>query len=233
VGGSSAKLLIVASLVGLAVAPPAQAKKHYLRFKVTSVKGEQTVTWHDSLAYGDCGQVTRSGSQTIAFTSTKPAKLKLLRIPRYTKSGKRRGFTYVGFNFIRSNWIFTRSFQPSPPPPGCPVDPAPAGQASDCGTQGPFAVGIDIGWRDGAVNLRGVTDPTSPQSPQYKHCDYDGFHEVDLLDSKGRLSQKRLTRRSHRPIRLKVSDKRVEPTGDAEGSQTTSLKATVTLKRVR
>jgi hypothetical protein len=226
-------MLLMVLLAALAFAPAAEAKNHHLRFKVTSVKGEQTVNWHDSLAYGDCGSVTRSGSQTIAFKSTKPAKLKLLRVPRYTKSGKRHGVTYVGFNFIRSNWIFTRSFQQGPPPPGCPVDPAPAGQAGDCGTQGPFAVGIDIGWRDGAVNLRGVADPNSAQSPNYKHCDYDGFHEVDLLDSKGRLSQKRLTRRSHRAIRVKISDTRTEPTGDAEGSQTTSLKATVTLKRVR
>jgi hypothetical protein len=219
-------------LVALAFAPAAEARNHYLRFKVVSVKGEQTVNWHDSLAYGDCGTITRSGSQTIAFKSTKPAKLKLLRVPRYTKSGKRHGVTYVGFSFIRSNWTFTRSFQQSPPPPGCLVDPAPAPQASDCGTQGPFAVAVDIGWRDRAVNLRGVANPNSPQSPNFKHCDYDGFHEVDLLDSKGRLSQKRLTSRSHRPIRVEVSDKRTEPTGDAEGSQTTSLKATVTLKRV-
>jgi hypothetical protein len=231
VGGRLAHLTLVATGVALLLAPVAQAKDHSLRFKVTSVKGEQTVNWQDSLAYGDCGKITRSGSETIAFKSTKPARLRLLRLPRYTKSGKRHGFTYVGFHGVRTNWTFTRSFQQSPPPPGCPVDPNPTTQASDCGTQGPFKVPISVGWRDGKVELSGRTDPNGSQSPRFKHCDYDGFHAMDLLDATGRLSQRKLTHR--RTLKVKVSKKAHEPVGDADGSQTTSLKATVTLKRVR
>ena len=71
---------LLAFLVALALAPAAQAKPHYLRFKVMSVTGAQTVTWHDSVDYGGCGTITRSGSQTISFKSTKPARLKLRRI---------------------------------------------------------------------------------------------------------------------------------------------------------
>jgi hypothetical protein len=231
VGGRLTRLLLVALGVALASAPAAQAKSHPLRFKIVSVTGKQTVNWHDSVAYGDCGTITRSGSQTIAFKSTKPRKLKLLPLPRYTKSGKRRGTTYVGSSFTHGKWTFTRSFQQSPPPAGCLVDPAPADQTSDCGTRGPFKVPIAIGWRDGKVELGGRTDPNGSQAPRFKHCDYDGFHEVDLLDAKGRLSQRKLTHR--KTLKVKVSEKANEPTGDAEGSQTTSLKATVTLKRVR
>jgi hypothetical protein len=213
---------LLAFLVALALAPAAQAKPHYLRFKVLSVTGAQTVTWHDSVDYGGCGTITRSGSQTISFKSTKPARLKLRRI----------GATYFGVNFIRANWTFTRSFHQGPPPT-CPAEPAlaHAAQASDCGTQGPFAVPIDIGWRDGAVTLRGVLDPHSQRSPDYRSCEYDGFHEEDLIDSKGRLSKKRLAGR--RTIRVKVAGNLTEPTPMAQGSHTTSLKATVTLKRVR
>jgi hypothetical protein len=209
--------------LALSLAPAAQAKQHYLRFKIVSVTGTQTVSWHDSIGYGDCGNITRNGTQTIAFSSTKPAKLRLLRL----RLSKHR-VTYNGVNFIGSNWIFTRSFQESAPP-ACPVEPA---QAPDCGTQGPFAVPMDIGWRDGKVSLRGVIDPAHQKHPVYKTCRYDGFHNEDLVLSGGRLSQKRLTSRSHRAIHVKVSEKVTEPTPEADGSSTTSLKATVTLRRV-
>jgi hypothetical protein len=228
VGGRLAKLLILGVISALALAPAAQAKKHYLRFKIVSVTGAQTVTWHDTVGFGDCGNITRSGTQTIAFKSTKPAKLKLLRL----KLSKHK-VTYNGVNFIRANWTFTRNYQESPPP-ACPPEPALAhlAQSPDCGTQGPFAVPIDIGWRDGKVNLRGVLDPMREQHPVYKTCRYDGFHNEDLVLSDGKLSQKRLTRRSHKAFKVKVAEKANEPTPEAEGSSTVSLKATVTLKRI-
>jgi hypothetical protein len=236
VGISLARLTLAALLVALLVVPAADAKGHNLRFKILSVQGQQTATWNDTQAFGDCGTIARSGSQTISFESTKPARLSLLRIPRYTKAGKRRGVTYYGINFIHSAWTFSRSFEQSPPP-SCPEEPvfAQAAQASDCGTQGPFAIPIDIGWREGAVQLRGVLDHGAPgqRSPHYRSCEYDGFHEFDLIDSKGRLTQRRLVRRPWRPIRVKVSGHSNEPTAESEGSQTTTLEATVTLRRVR
>ena len=222
-------------LVALIVVPAADAKRHSLRFNILSVQGQQTVTWSDTRAFGDCGTIARSGSQTISFESTEPARLSLQRIPRYTRAGERRGITYYGVNFIHADWTFSRSFEQSPPP-SCPEPVlAQAGQASDCGTQGPFAVPINIGWRDGSVQLRAVLDHGAPgqRSPQYRSCEYDGFHEFDLIDSKGRLPQRRLTRRPWRAIRVRLSGHSNEPTAESEGSQTTALEATVKLRRVR
>jgi hypothetical protein len=231
VGGRLAKSLLVSAGLSLALAPAALGKTHALRFKITAVKGQQTSAWHDSISFGDCGSVTRTGSHTIAFKSAKAAKLKLLPLPLYTKSGKRRGHTYVGFGFPRTKWTHTRSFQQSPRPPGCP--PEPGGlqpPPPDCGTQGPFAVPITVGWRDRKVELDGRTDPERPQGPRYENCPYDGSHGVDLLFARGRLSQKRLTH-GH-TLKVRVKDKETLPIENG-GSQTTSLKATVTLKRAR
>jgi hypothetical protein len=222
-------LLFAVSLLALllALAPPAQAKRRYLRLEVVSVKGQQTASWSDTQTSG-CGNVSRTGSQTISFESTRPARLRLLRIPRFTRTGKKRGVTYIGENFIHTNWTLSRTFQRGAPP-SCPPEPYFA-QASDCGTRGPFAVPVDVGWRDGAVTFRGVTDR---YPPAYKTCEYDGFHVWDLIDSKGRLSQRRLTSRRRRTIRVKVSAHLNEPGAESEGSQTTSLVATVTLRRIR
>jgi hypothetical protein len=228
-------LLAAASLLAAILAAPADAKRHYLRFRILSVQGQQTATWSDTQMFGDCGTISRTGSQTISFDSTEPARLSLLRIPRYTRAGERRGVTYSGVNFIQTDWTFARSFQESPPPACPPPASADAAQASDCGTQGPFAVPIDVGWRAGAVELRAVLDHGAPgqRSPHYSSCAYDGFHEFDLIDSKGRLSQRRLTSRPWRRLRVKVSGHTDEPTAESEGSQTTTLEATVTLRRVR
>jgi hypothetical protein len=125
-------LLAAASLLTLALAPPAAEAKR-LRFKVVSIVGEQTATWHDSQE--GCGVIAR-------------------------------------------------------------------------GTPG-------------------------QRSPQYESCEYDGFHELDLIDSDGRLSQRRLTSRRRRTIRVKVSERVKEPTAESEGSQTTTLAATVALRRAR
>jgi hypothetical protein len=219
-----AQLLILALLAVLAVAPPALAKPHALRFKITAVKGQQTVDWHDTLSFGDCGSVSRTGSQTIAFKSSKAAKMKLLPLKR----GKR--LTYVGFGFPRTKWTYTRSFQQSPRPAACP--PEPGGlqpPPPDCGTRGPFTLPITVGWRDGRVELDGRTDPEGPQAPRYQNCPYEGSHNTELLFSRGRLSQKRLTHR--RTLKVTVKGKETLSI-DNGGSQTTSLKATVTLKRV-
>jgi hypothetical protein len=223
----SASVLVVALAV-LFLAAPAQAKRHYLRFEVLSVKGQQTATWNDKQTSG-CGSISRSGSQTISFESTRPARLRLLRIPRFTRSGKKRGVTYIGENFINTNWNLSRTFQQSPPP-ACPPEPVSAAQATDCGTRGPFAVPVDVGWRAGAVTLRAVTDR---YPPAYKTCEYDGFHVWDLIDSKGRLSQRKLTRRGRPTLHAKVSARLNEPGAESEGSQITSLTATVTLRRAR
>jgi hypothetical protein len=216
-------LFIAAFVAPLALVSPAQAKR--LRFKVVSVKGQQTVSWHDTRT--GCGTISRSGSQTISFKSVHPARLSLLRIPR---PGKRRGVTYYGVNFIRSNWTLSRTFQ-SNAPPNCQQSlESYAAQANDCGTRGPFPVGVDIGYRDGAVELRAATDRIVAP---YKACEYDGFHEFDLIESKGRLSKRRLTSRRRRTIRVKVSGHLNEPAAESEGSQVTTLKATVKLRRRR
>ena len=225
----TASLLVAAPLLALALllVPPAQAKRRYLRLQVLSVKGQQTATWRDTQTSG-CGNISRTGSQTISFESTRPARLRLLRIPRFTRTGKKHGVTYVGENFINTNWTLSRTFQQGPPP-SCPPEPYGA-QANDCGTRGPFAVPVDIGWRDGAVTLHAATDR---YPPAYKTCEYDGFHVWDLIDSKGRLSQRRLTSRRRPTLRVNVSARLNEPGAESEGSQTTSLTATVTLRRIR
>jgi hypothetical protein len=226
-----AYLLVLASLLTLALAPPAQAaRRHYLRLEVVSVKGQQTVNWNDTRQSG-CGNVSRSGSQTISFESLRPGRLSLLRIPRFTRSGKRRrGVTYIGVNFVPTNWTLSRTFQQSPPP-SCPPPAEPyAAQASDCGTRGPFAIPVDVGWREGAVTLRAATDRIA--SP-YRRCEYDGFHEFDLIDSKGRLSQRTLTSRRRGSISVRVSARKNEPAAESVGTQTTVLAATVVLRRSR
>ena len=214
-----ASLLVVASILALGLAPPAQAKRQYLRFKVLSVTGQQTATWNNTLLSG-CGPIRRSGSQRISFESTQPARLSLLRIPR-----SRDRVTYVGVNFVRANWTLTRTFQ-QVFPSACPE---PSG-ASDCGTRGPFPVPVNVGWRGGAVTLRAATNRIAQP---YRNCDYDGFHQFDLIDSKGRLSQRRLTSRRRRTISVRVSARLNEPGAESEGSQSTELVATVRLRRVR
>src|SRR3954449_6270915 len=116
-------LLIAVSLLALVLAlvPPAEAKRRYLRLEVVSVKGQQTASWTDTQTSG-CGNVTRTGSQTISFESTGPARLRLLRIPRFTRTGKKRGVTDTGENFIDANWPLARTFQQGAPPT-CPPEP--------------------------------------------------------------------------------------------------------------
>lgn len=226
--GSHTAGLLVATALLLAAAPPAAAKRHYLRLEVVSVKGQQTASWSGTQASG-CGSISRSGRQTISFESTRPARLRLLRIPRFTRSGKKRGVTYIGENFIHTNWTLSRTFQQGAPPACPPSDQPYAAQASDCGTRGPFAVPVDVGWREGAVTFRGVTDR---YPPAYKTCEYDGFHVADLIDSKGKLSQRKLTHRRGR-FKVHISGRLKEPGDEGGGSQLTKLRATLTLKRMR
>jgi hypothetical protein len=224
--------LLVAGLLGLALAAPAQANPGYLRFEVLSVKGEQTATWSGTREGLDgCGTVARSGSQTISFESLGSARLSLQRLPRTNpRTGKRRGFTYFGRDVVPTNWTFSRIFQESMPA-SCP--PPEGTQASDCGTQGPFPVPVSVGWRGGAVEFRGVLSREFGRSPNYESCEYEAYHALTLIDSKGRLSQRRLTRRGRRTIRVEVSGRMNDPAVEGDGSQTTTLAATVTLRRVR
>lgn len=236
-------LLVAGSLLALTLAPPAEAKPRYLRVEV-SVQGQQTATWSITDQVGECGTSTRSGTQTIAFESPRPARLSLRRFPRTDpRSGKRRGVTFFGTDVVSTNWTFTRTFQRSSPPPGCPPpdEEIVAAQTGGCGTQGPFEVPISVGWRGtalpsdprtGTVELRGILDRNRPgqRTPNYSDCEYDGTHIADLLHSKGRLSQGRLT--SGRTIRVKVSAGEKLPESES-GSQTTTLTATVTLRRLR
>ena len=215
-------MLATAALV-LALAPPAEAKR--LRLQVVSLTGEQTATWSAKRGNGCGGAIPRSGTQTIAFESTKRAKLSLLRIPRYTRAGKRNGFTYYGTNFVRTNWTLDRTFTQGPSPP-CPVEPA---QASDCGKRGPFPVPVTIAWRDGAIELRAAT---SQIRAGYETCEFDGFHVADLIDSKGKLSQRKLARRRGK-FQVNISGRLKEPGDEGGGSQLTKLSATLTLKRMR
>jgi hypothetical protein len=229
-----ASLLIAASLLALVLlAPPAQAKSRSLRFQVVSIKGQQTANWTGTRGSG-CGTIHRSGSQTISFESVRPARLSLRGFPRRDpRTGKRRrGFDYFGWGVVLANWTFTRTFQESSPP-SCPPPEEPiAAQASDCGTKGPYARPVTVGWRGGFVEFRGIMDPARPR-PTYRTCEYEALHQYELIDSKGRLPQRRLTRRSRRPIRVKVTERLKEPAVEGQGSQTTVLEATVTLKRLR
>jgi hypothetical protein len=224
-----ASLLVAGSLLALALAAPAQAKSRYLRFQVVSVKGQQTANWTGTQDSG-CGPIHRSGSQTISFESARPARLRLRGFPRTGK--RRRGFDYFGVGSVPANWTFTRTFQQSTPP-SCPPqeEPIVAAQASDCGRKGPYPAAFTVGWRGGFVEFRGSMDPFRPREI-YRNCEYEALHERTLIDSKGRLPQRRLTSRSRRPIRVKVSERLREP-GEGGGSQTTVLEATVTLKRLR
>jgi hypothetical protein len=228
-------LLVAGSLLALTLAAPAEAKRRYLRFEV-SVKGQQTANWTGTRDAGGCGTIHRSGSQTIAFESRRPGRLSLRRFPKTNpRTGTRRGFTYFGIDAVPTNWTFTRTFQESWPP-ACPPpsdeEPVVAAQANDCGTQGPFPVPVSVAWRGGFVEFRGVLDPEAPRKPSYRTCEYEAFHTADLIDSKGRLSQRRLTSRRRRTMRVRVSARLKEP-GEGEGSQTTTLAAIVTLKRLR
>ena len=228
-----ASLLVAASLLALVLAPPAQAKSRYLRFQVVSVKGQQTANWTGTRGSG-CGTIHRSGSQTISFESARPARLRLRGFPRTNpRTGKRRrGFVYFGGVAVPASWTYTRTFQQSTPP-GCPPDEEPvAAQASDCGTKGPHPAFFTVGWRGGFVEFRGGLDGNVPR-PIYRNCEYEGVHENTLIDSKGRLSKRRLTSRSRRPIRVNVSGRMKDPAVEGEGSQTTVLEATVTLRRLR
>jgi hypothetical protein len=223
-------LLVAGTLLALALAPPAQGKTRYLHFQVVSVKGQQTANWTGTQESG-CGPIHRSGSQTISFESSRPARLRLRGFPRTNpRTGKRRrGFVYFGVDSVPADWIFTRTFQQSTPP-SCPPE-AEVVQASDCGTKGPYPAAFTVGWRGGFVEFGGVLDNDVPR-PVYRNCEYEALHENTLIDSKGRLPQRRLTSRSRRPIRVKVSERLKEP-GEGGGSQTTVLEATVTLKRLR
>jgi hypothetical protein len=227
-----ASLLVAGSLLALALAAPAQAKSRYLRFQVLSVKGQQTANWTGTQESG-CGPIHRSGSQTISFESARPARLRLRGFPRTNpRTGKRRrGFVYFGVSSVPANWTYTRTFQQSTPP-NCPPqeEPIVAAQASDCGTKGPYPAAFTLGWRGGFVEFRGQMDPFRPREI-YRNCEYEALHERSLIDSKGRLPQRRLTSRSRRPIRVKVSERLKEP-GESF-SQTTVLEATVTLRRLR
>jgi hypothetical protein len=233
-----ASLIVAGSLLALALAPPAQAKPRYLRFEVLSVRGEQTATWSGTReGLQGCGTVTRGGSQTISFESLGPSRLALKRLPRTNpRTGKRRGFTYFGRDSVPTNWTFSRTFQESTPP-SCPPpeDPeaAQAAQASDCGTKGPFPSPVSVGWRAGALEFRGVLSREFGPSPHYETCEYEAYHALTLIDSKGRLSQRRLTRRGRRTIRVKVSGRMNDPAVEGDGSQITTLAATVTLRRLR
>jgi hypothetical protein len=227
-----ASLLVAGSLLALAFAPSAQAKS--LRFEVVSIEGQQTANWTGTRGSG-CGTIHRSGSQTISFESARPARLRLRGFPRRNpRTGKRRrGFDYFGGVAVRANWTYTRTFQESAPP-SCPPDEEPiAAQASDCGTKGPHPAGISVGWRGGFMEFIGGHLDNDVPRPVYRNCEYEGLHEHTLIDSKGRLPQRRLTSRSRRPIRVKVSGRQKDPAVEGEGSQTTVLEATVTLKRLR
>ena len=228
-----AGLVVAGAFVALALAPAAQAKSRFLRFEVVSVKGQQTANWTGTRGSG-CGTIHRSGSQTISFESARPARLRLRGFPRRNpRTGKRRrGFDYFGGVAVPASWTYTRTFQQSTPP-GCPPDEEPvAAQASDCGTKGPHPAFFTVGWRGGFVEFRGGLDNDVPR-PVYKNCEYEGVHENTLIDSKGRLSKRRLTSRSRRPIRVNVSGRMKDPAVEGEGSQTTVLEATVTLRRRR
>jgi hypothetical protein len=222
VGIRPAPLLVAALLLALALASPAQAAPRSLRYQVT-VKGEQTATWSIK-EEGACGN-TLGGTQTISFESLRRDPLSLRR---FRPPGRKRD-SYIGGNLVPTNWTFTRTFQRTTPP-GCgqpPPEPVVA-QATDCGTKGPYVVPrARVGWRGGAVEFAGELSPFVPgqREPDYKTCEYEGVHQFELIDSKGRLSQRRLT--SRRPIRVRVTAR------EKTSYQTTTLVATVTLRRVR
>ena len=236
------RVLVTALLLALALAPAAQAKPRYLRFEV-SVQGQQTVTW-SATESASAARPPRAVSQTISFESPRPARLSLRRFRRTDpRTGKKRDFTYFGADLVSTDWTFTRTFEKSAPP-NCPPPEEPiVAQASDCGTQGPFETPITVGWRGtakpgnrrgGTVELRGILAAKGRGSatPSYRTCEYEATHSADLLHSIGRLSQRRLTSRRPGAIRVKVSEREKLPASES-GSQTTTLDATVTLRRVQ
>jgi hypothetical protein len=144
------------------------------------------------------------------------------------RTGRRLGFTYFGNATAPTSWTFSRGFQEMTPP-SCP--PAEA-VATDCGTQGPFPVPVNIGWRAGFLEFRGLLNRRFHRSPNFESCEYEAYHELSLLDSRGRLAQRRLAR-GPRTMRVELSRRLNERAAEGDGSQTTTFAATVTLRRLR
>jgi hypothetical protein len=91
---------------------------------------------------------------------------------------------------------------------------------------------VNIGWRAGFLEFRGLLNRRFHPSPNFESCEYEAYHELSLLDSRGRLAQRRLTR-GPRTMRVELSRRLNERAAEGDGSQTTTFAATVTLRRLR
>jgi hypothetical protein len=211
------RCLLALAAALLVIAVPADAKRKTARFEVVSVKGEQTATWSQTLE-GGCNP-TESGKQTIAFQSTRRARIKLRQIG----SGRFKGA--IGNAEIPTTWTFTREFNRT-----CPAEPA-----FDCGKQGPLSVPMSVVYSSGELSRRRELSVSgvAHDGPGYRTCEYSGYHEVDLLDNFGRLSEKTVFKRRRKRIHVKLSAHRTEKLADTGGAQTTDLHASVTLRRIR
>jgi hypothetical protein len=219
------RLTVALFLIALVSSPAARASgRPHAQFTV-SVTGSQQTSWNETV-HSDRPCVspgyTSSGTQTIVFKSEQPGRLRIV------SAGHRRGY---GNAVVRTDWLFTRSYQESRIEPMCPsLDPPPP--PTGCGTKGPYSVPAHLDYDGRRVSLSGVINYTpGQQGPDYDSCGYEGFHEVDLLDSYGRLKLRRaLSGRAH-AITVPLSTRVKTDLPDSDGSSTTTLSAVVTLKR--
>lgn len=227
---TAAVLVVTGSLLAPPAADAAKLRPtRTARFTVVALKGQQTATWSLISRYSQAcqGEIHESGSQTIAFKNTGKARLKI----RLYVHGRNK-FT-LGSTDVHTGWIFTRDFSRFATPNTCSGTSAEAiaSQSYDCGQQGPFPVPMNISYR-GTLELSGVLNGVNGRGPSYKACDYEGYHETDILDAEGRLSRRKVFSR-RKTIHVHVSARRQETLADGDGTQTTALTADATLRRLR
>jgi hypothetical protein len=200
--------LLAAAAATLGLAAPA----HAATFKV-SLKGEQVTSYSQTLQ-GSCSG-TESGKQTIAIASTRPGKVKLIRL------GHGRVRPLYGSGNIQTDWRFDRTFASACAPP-----------PYDCGAQGPVPVQLNLSYRGGEFTLSGVANGVGGKGPSYRTCNYEGYHETDLQDALGRISARKLLH-TRKPFHLVLKAHRNETLADTNGKQTTDVHIDATLRRVR
>jgi hypothetical protein len=212
-----------AAFVTAAGAAPADAGVAHFRY---SVEGKQTATWGDTLESDSCARIRRDGAQTISFTTTRQGTLRVARRGRYTWSERGRD--------VRTSWNYLRSYEETVVrPAGCEGESPWTPRPSDCGAKGPDPVPLSLKYDGRRLELYGLMNGLGrgQHGPDYETCDFDGYHETDLLDGLARMPVKKLMRIG--TLRVPVSARSRVPITDGLGSQTTVLSAVVTLERVR
>jgi hypothetical protein len=221
--------LTAASLVlaALLAAAPADARVRRLHF-TASVKGHQTVIWQQVFSApgaDPCASTATSrGSQTISFESPRRGRLLVAIYSRRLA---------VGGGQVPADWTFDRQFSQSQTDPAC-IDPSLAEQPSPpCGRQGPFHYYVGFRYDGRKLEIGFAVDIHRPgtSGPRYGTCEYEAYHNAELIDTRARLPLKALLR--HRSFRLHFARRLNENDPQNGVSQTTTLSADVTLRRVR